>query len=68
MKLRNVLVAGAGAAGAVAGALTPAETLGDYDEATVRAFFDVGDAELSATDRGLEALVLERVALLVVTR
>ena len=58
----------AGAAGAVAGALTPAETLGDYDEATVRAFFDVGDAELSATDRGLEALVLERVALLVVTR
>ena len=58
----------AAAAGAVAGAVTPAETLGEYGEATVRAFFDVGDAELSATDRGLEALVLERVALLVVTR
>ena len=38
------------------------------DEATVRAFFDVGDAELSATDRGLEALVPERVAPPVVER
>ena len=38
------------------------------DEATVRAFFHVGDAELPATDRGLEALVPERVALPVVER
>lgn len=33
------------------------------DEATVRSFFDVGDAELSATDGGLKTLVLGRVAL-----
>ncbi len=56
------------AADAVAALLAPAETLGDYDEPRVRAFFDVGDAELEATDHDLEALVLERVALLVVER
>ena len=38
------------------------------DEATVRALFDVGESEPSATDRGLEALVPERVALPVVER
>ena len=48
--------------------LTPAETLGAYDERRVREFFDVGEAELSATDRDLAALVEERVALLVVER
>ena len=48
--------------------LTPAETLGAYDERQVREFFDVGEAELSATDRDLAALVEERVALLVVER
>jgi KEOPS complex subunit Cgi121 len=46
----------------------PAETLGDYDEGRVREFFDVTDRELSATAADLEALVLERVALLVVER
>ena len=35
----------------------------DRRTATVRSFFDVGDAELSATDGGLEAPVIERVAL-----
>jgi KEOPS complex subunit Cgi121 len=34
------------------------------DEATVRAFFDVSEAELAAVEGGLPALVLERVALL----
>jgi KEOPS complex subunit Cgi121 len=58
----------AAAAAAVAEVLEPADTLGDYDEARVRSFFDVGQAELAATDRGLEGLVLERVALLVVER
>lgn len=48
--------------------LEPTETLGRYDEARVREFFDVGERELAATDAGLEALVLERVALLVVER
>jgi KEOPS complex subunit Cgi121 len=38
--------------------------LGDYDEATVRAFFDISDAETDAVDGGLGDLVLERVALL----
>ena len=56
------------AAAAVRTALDPAETLGDYDEARVREFFDVGDAELAATDAGLPALVRERVALLPVEK
>jgi len=56
------------AAAAVEELLTPAETLGDYDPERVREFFDVGDAELAATDASLADLVLERVALLVVER
>ena len=56
------------AADAVRALCSPAETLGAYEEARVREFFDVGDAELAATDAGLEALVEERVALLVVER
>lgn len=56
------------AAEAVGEHLDRAETLGDYDEGLVTEFFDVGDRELAATDSGLEALVLERVALLVVER
>ena len=67
-----VLVDGPGdepaASEAVADLLEPAETLGHYDESRVRAFFDVGEAELAATDATLEDLVLERVALLVVER
>jgi KEOPS complex subunit Cgi121 len=67
-----VLVDGAGdesaAAAAIGELLGAAETLGAYEERRVREFFDVGAAELGATDAGLEALVLERVALLVVER
>ena len=44
--------------------LTPEPTLGDYDPERVRAFFDVGDAELGAVAGTLEDVVLERVALL----
>ena len=58
----------AAAARAIEELLDPAETLGTFDEARVRSFFDVGQAELDATDGGLEGLVLERVALLVVER
>jgi KEOPS complex subunit Cgi121 len=58
----------AAAADAVRDLLEPAETLGDYDESRVRAFFDIDDAELAATDADLPALVRERVALLVVNR
>ncbi|MFC7155963.1 KEOPS complex subunit Cgi121 [Halomarina halobia] len=58
----------AAAAAAVEGFLEPAETLGDYDEERVREYFDVTDAELAATDAGLEALVCERVALLTVEK
>jgi KEOPS complex subunit Cgi121 len=56
------------AAEAVADLLDPAETLGNYDVDRVRAFFDVGDRELAATDAGLPALVRERVALLPVEK
>jgi KEOPS complex subunit Cgi121 len=67
-----VLVDGPGeeaaAAAAIEGLLAPAATLGAYDEARVRSFYDVDAAELEATDAGLAALVLERVALLVVER
>lgn len=67
-----VLVDGAGgeraAAAAVEELVTPAETLGEYDESLVCAFFEIGRREREATDAGLEALVLERVALLVVER
>lgn len=67
-----VLVDGPGeeaaAAEAVGELLAPASTLGEYDEDTVRAFYGIDDPELEATDAGIEALVLERVALLVVDR
>ena len=53
---------------AVAELLEPAETLGAYDLERVCEFFDVGEAEREATDADLEALVLERVAMLVVER
>jgi KEOPS complex subunit Cgi121 len=43
-------------------------TVGAYDESLVRAYYDVGDAELGATDAGIPDLVRERVALLVVER
>lgn len=48
--------------------LEPDETLGEYDETRVREFYDITDAELDATEADLEALVLERVALLVIER
>ena len=47
---------------------TAEPTLGDYDPARVRGYFDIGDAELDVVDGDLEALVLERVALLVVEK
>ena len=56
------------AADRIAASLDPAETLGGYDEARVRSFFDVTDAELEAVDGTLADLVRERVALLVVER
>ena len=40
------------------------DTLDSLDEERVRAFFDIGERELAATDAGLAALVCERVALL----
>ena len=43
-------------------------TLGDYDPERVCEYFDVNDAELDVVDGDLEALVLERVALLVVKK
>jgi KEOPS complex subunit Cgi121 len=58
----------AAAAAAVRELLEPAETLGDYDPERVRAFFDIGPAELAATAADLPAVVRERVALLVVER
>lgn len=58
----------AAAADAVEEHLSSEPTLGEYDEPRVRSFYDIGTAELDATDAGLEALVLERVALLVVER
>jgi KEOPS complex subunit Cgi121 len=58
----------ADAAAAIRDLLDPAGTLGDDDERRVREFFDIGAAELAATDAGLPALVRERVALLVVER
>lgn len=45
-----------------------AETLGDYDRDLVTAWFDVGSAELAATDATLSELVRERVALLTVEK
>ncbi|MUV90635.1 KEOPS complex component [Halapricum sp. CBA1109] len=69
-----VVVAGEGDEAAAAAAVraldsvSPAATLGDYDGARVRSWFDVGEAELAATDAGLAELVHERVALLTVER
>ncbi len=58
-----------GAAGAVEALLEPTETLGvARDEAAIREFFAIGDAELAATDAALEDLVVERVALLAVEK
>jgi KEOPS complex subunit Cgi121 len=57
----------AGAAAALTEALTAVEegaALSATDEATVRAFFDIGDAERCAAAGDLEDLVQERVALL----
>ena len=48
--------------------LTPAETLGEYDDGLVRDFFDVSDTELAATEGTLADAVRERVALLVVEK
>lgn len=56
------------AADAVGNLLDDSDTLGDYDAQRVRSFYDIGAAELDATDAELEALVLERAALLVVER
>lgn len=67
-----VLVDGPGNEGAAAAAvlerLVPDTTLGRYDEPLVREFYDITATELEATEADLEALVLERVALLVVER
>ena len=56
------------AAEAVRGALgpefEPTAVLGAYDEALVREFYAISEAELRATDVGITALVGERVALL----
>ena len=54
----------AAAAAAVADLLDPADALSRTDDARVRDFFDIGDAEWRATEAGLSALVRERVALL----
>jgi len=54
----------AATADAVADLLEPAATLDETAPERVRAFFDVTQAELDATDGGLAALVAERVALL----
>lgn len=57
------------AADAVEALLEPADTLGTArDEALVREFYRIPDAELEATDASLEALVVERVALLAVEK
>lgn len=52
------------AVSALESVLSDAETLGEYDEACVREFFDVSAAELAAVDGELADVVLERVALL----
>ena len=49
---------------AVTELLDAADTLGMFEEARVRDFFDIEDMELAATGAGIEALVCERVALL----
>ncbi len=56
------------AATAIEGLVEPAETLGAYDPERVCEFFEIGETEREATDADIEALVLERVALLIVER
>ncbi|WP_435196247.1 KEOPS complex subunit Cgi121 [Natronomonas sp. EA1] len=66
-----VLVDGGDEAAAVAAVedlLTPAETLGAYDEDRVCDYFGISETEREATAAPLGALVRERVALLVVER
>ena len=59
----------AGAVAAVRERIDPADVLGTArDEARIREFFGVTEAELAATGAGLEALVVERVALLVIEK
>jgi KEOPS complex subunit Cgi121 len=58
----------AAAAADVRDLLEPADTLGEFDPDTVREFFEIGDAEMAATDASLEDLVIERVALLTVEK
>lgn len=43
-------------------------TLGGFDSERVRAYFDIGDAELDVVHGDMESLVCERVVLLVVER
>jgi KEOPS complex subunit Cgi121 len=57
-----------GAAAALRDLLGPADTLGAYDPGRVRAFFDITDEELAATESDLADVVLERVALLTVEK
>ncbi len=70
-----ILVDGTGASGDEAGALEALSaivevkpTLETDEDAQLRAFFEITDAELAATDAPLEALVCERVALLEVEK
>ncbi len=56
------------AAHAVRELMEPADTLGAFDRGRVQDFFDISSRELSSTALGIESLVLERVALLVVER
>lgn len=54
---------------AVTALVEPTGTLGlARDDARIRAFFDITDTELGATDASLEELVVERVALLAVEK
>ena len=52
------------AVAAVEGVLTPASTLGEFDERAVREYYGVTDRELASTAGGLAHVVHERVALL----
>ena len=59
----------AAAAAEVGEQVEPTDTLETgRDEALIRDYFDIGDAELDATDASLEDLVVERVALLAVEK
>ena len=59
----------AGAADRVEDLLEPVEVIGvERDEALIREFFDISEAELGATDASLELLVIERVSLLAVDK